>query len=68
MPSVSRFGEANEKWDFSPDKDLKSFFSMSEVLKKLMTAGVVDCFRVADPSDNHLQNYPPRAAVSLTPF
>jgi hypothetical protein len=41
---------------------------VSEVFKRLMTAGVVDCFRVTAPLDDHLQNYPPRAAGSLTPF
>ena len=41
---------------------------VSEVLKRLMTAGVEDCFRVTAPLDDHLQNYPPRAAGSLTPI
>jgi hypothetical protein len=48
--------------------ELLVFTEVSEVLKRLMTAGVVDCFRVADPLDYHLQNYPPRAAGSLTPI
>jgi hypothetical protein len=41
---------------------------VSEVLTRLMTAGVVDRFRVTAPIDDHLQNYPPRAEGSLTPI
>ena len=37
------------------------FTEVSDILKRLMTAGVVDCFRVTAPLDYHLQNYPPRA-------